>query len=158
MAKISAGLLMYRMREGHLELFLVHPGGPFWKNKDEHAWSIPKGEVNNDEKEDFIKTAKREFHEETGIEIIPENFIPLGNVKLKSGKIVHAWAFEGDWHGLFMCRSFVDIEYPPYSGKFKKFPEVDKASFFSIETAKKKIHPAQCEFINKLGLALSNQL
>ncbi|HLC54289.1 MAG TPA: NUDIX domain-containing protein [Candidatus Nanoarchaeia archaeon] len=153
--KTSAGLLMYRFKNKALEVFIVHPGGPFWKNKDDGAWSIPKGEVNDDEKEDLLKTAKREFNEETGIEASSESFVPLGNVTLKSGKCVHAWAFKGDWSGVLMCQSFVEIEYPPRSGKFKKFPEVDKASFFSPEIAKKKINPAQSLLIDRLALILA---
>ena len=153
MAKTSAGLLMYRFRNENLEVFLVHPGGPFWKNKDEGAWSIPKGEV--EEGEDVLSAAKREFHEETGTDILSEKFVPLGIVQLKSGKIVHAWAFEGDWSGLLMCQSFVEIEYPSHSGNFRKFPEVDKASFFSVSVARKKIHPAQRDFIDRLEKELS---
>ncbi|MEK6896058.1 MAG: NUDIX domain-containing protein [Nanoarchaeota archaeon] len=151
--KISAGLLMYRFRP-ELEVFIVHPGGPFWKNKDESSWSIPKGEL--EEGEDLLSAAKREFMEETDLKIDSESFIQLGNVTLKSGKIVHAWAFEGDWSGLLMCQSYMNLEWPPRSGKFIKFPEVDKASFFSPEIAKKKINPAQRELIDKLEAVLSN--
>ncbi|MEK6824410.1 MAG: NUDIX domain-containing protein [Nanoarchaeota archaeon] len=151
--KISAGLLMYRFRP-ELEVFIVHPGGPFWKNKDESSWSIPKGEL--EEGEDLLSAAKREFMEETGLKIDSESFIQLGNVTLKSGKIVHAWAFEGDWSGLLMCQSYMNLEWPPRSGKLIKFPEVDKASFFSPEIAKKKINPAQRELIDKLEAVLSN--
>ena len=144
---------MYRFRP-ELEVFIVHPGGPFWKNKDESSWSIPKGEL--EEGEDLLSVAKREFMEETDLKIDSESFIQLGNVTLKSGKIVHAWAFEGDWSGLLMCQSYMNLEWPPRSGKFIKFPEVDKASFFSPEIAKKKINPAQRELIDKLEAVLSN--
>ena len=144
---------MYRFRP-ELEVFIVHPGGPFWKNKDESSWSIPKGEL--EEGEDLLSAAKREFMEETGLKIDSESFIQLGNVTLKSGKIVHAWAFEGDWSGLLMCQSYMNLEWPPRSGKLIKFPEVDKASFFSPEIAKKKINPAQRELIDKLEAVLSN--
>ncbi len=144
---------MYRFRP-ELEVFIVHPGGPFWKNKDESSWSIPKGEL--EEGEDLLSAAKREFMEETDLKIDSESFIQLGNVTLKSGKIVHAWAFEGDWSGLLMCQSYMNLEWPPRSGKFIKFPEVDKASFFSPEIAKKKINPAQRELIDKLEAVLSN--
>ena len=147
MAKISAGLLMYRIKNRELEIFLVHPGGPFWKNKDLGAWSIPKGEVKI--KEDFLETAQREFEEETGI--MPKGkFIPLGEIKQKSGKIVHAWAFEGNWDGFLMKQNFIEIKWPPKSGKKIKIPEVDKLKFFNTKEAKKKINPAQVEFIKRL--------
>ena len=97
--KTSAGLLMYRQKNNELEFFIVHPGGPYWKNKDEQSWSIPKGEIEFSEQ--VLETAKREFKEETGI-IPKEPFIPLGTAQLKSGKIIHAWAFQGDWSGLLM--------------------------------------------------------
>src|SRR5262245_1244150 len=107
-AKISAGLLMYE-RAPELRVFLIHPGGPYWKNKDAGAWSIPKGEV--EENEELFATAQREFQEETGIK--PHGtFIPLGDVTQKSGKIVHAWAFEGSWHGLLTTSTFVKMEFP----------------------------------------------
>ena len=148
MQKTSAGLLMYKFNKNkELEIFIGHPGGPFWKNKDKGAWSIPKGEV--EEGEDLLQTAKREFKEETGIDF-KEHFIELGEIQQKSGKIVHAWAFEGDWSGFLMGTSFVDMQYPPKSKKFIRFPELDKADFFSIEKAKIKINPAQAEFINRL--------
>ena len=148
MPKISAGLLMYRFKDSKLEVLIVHPGGPYWKNKDEGAWSIPKGEV--EENEDFLEAAKREFKEEIGISPNSEKFISLGEIKQKAGKIVYAWAFESDWHGLLMTQIYIEIEYPPKSNKFIKIPEIDKASFFTINIAKKKINPAQKEFIDKL--------
>ncbi len=141
---------MYHLKP-KLGVFLVHPGGPFWKN-NQVCWSIPKGEV--EEGEDLLETAKREFKEETGVKA-EGSFIPLGQVKQKSGKLVHAWAFEGDWSGLLMCQSYVTIEWPYKSGKFIKIPEVDKASFFPIEEAKKKILPAQVEFIERLEQKLN---
>lgn len=139
---------MYRLKKGkELEVFLVHPGGPFWKNKDNGAWSIPKGEIN--EAEDFLEAAKREFEEETGIKPKGE-FIELVNVKQKSGKVIHAWAFEGDWFGFLMKQNMIEIEFPYKSGKKIKIPEIDKAGFFSLEKARKKINSSQLEFLERL--------
>lgn len=147
MVKISSGLLMYKIKDGKLLFFLVHPGGPFWKNKDEGAWGIPKGEINDSEGES--DAAKREFEEETGIKS-KEPYIPLGKITQKSGKIVHAWAFQGDWTGLLMGNSFVNLEYPAHSGKMIKFPEVDKAGFFTLEKSKELINPAQYDLLLRL--------
>lgn len=155
MIKRSYGLLMYRIRDERLEVFLVHPGGPFWKNKDTGAWSIPKGE--SDENEDLLETAKREFEEEIG-ENPPKNntaYIDLGEIRQKTGKIVHAWAFEGDWKGPLRCQSFFELEWPPRSGKKIEVPEVDKAEFFNIEEAKAKIISAQAELIERLEIILN---
>lgn len=146
MQKISAGLLMYRKKE-ELNVFLIHPGGPFFVNKDQGFWGIPKGEINAGE--DLLEAAKREFMEETGIKLNGNEFMELGTIKQKNGKIVHAWAFEGDWSGLLISNYF-SMEWPLKSGKFKKFPEVDKAGFFNIEEAKKKMSEVQFEFINRL--------
>ncbi len=144
---------MYKFdKEKKLRLFLVHPGGPFWKDKDIGAWSIPKGEIDGEDGKDLLETAKREFREETGI--IPpkedEKYFYLGEIEQKNKKIVHAWAFEGDWSGLLMCQSFVEIEWPYKSGKKIKIPEVDRAEFFTIEKTKEKINPAQFELIERL--------
>ncbi|MDO8508128.1 MAG: NUDIX domain-containing protein [Nanoarchaeota archaeon] len=156
MPKISSGLLMYKFANSELKVFLVHPGGPFWKNKDEGAWSVPKGEV--EENEDFLDTAKREFSEEVGFIPESDNFIPLGEVVQKSGKIVHCWAFQGDWSGLLMTSSFVTIEYPVKSGKFIKIPEIDKAQFFPIQEARKKINPSQKNFLDRLEAILQSSI
>lgn len=143
MQKISAGLLMYRVKNSLLEVFLVHPGGPFWKYKDGGVWSIPKGEVK--EGENFFGTAKREFEEETGIN--PEgDFTSLGSVKQKSGKIVHAWSFEGDWSGILKSNTAKII----WNRRKIEIPEVDKAGFFHVEEAERKINPAQFEFVERL--------
>src|SRR5690242_18981597 len=121
-SRISAGLLMFRKKNNSFEFLLVHPGGPFWKNKDDGAWTIPKGEAHPEE--DLLARAKIEFKEELGIEA-PGNFISLGSIKQKGGKTVHAWAFEGDLPDGFELRSNTfEIEFPPRSGKFKEFPEV----------------------------------
>lgn len=140
---------MFRRKNNSLEFFLAHPGGPFFKNKDEGAWTIPKGEVEEKDENDLLKTAKREFREETGISP-KEELIPLGHTTLKSGKIIHAWAFESDWNGLLECQTFVNLEFPAKSGKYIKFPEVDKAGFFPQREALRKINPAQRAFIENL--------
>ncbi|MFP4083083.1 MAG: NUDIX domain-containing protein [Candidatus Aminicenantes bacterium] len=144
---------MYRKKKGNLQVFLAHPGGPFWAKRDKGAWSIPKGEIQADEP--LLDTAIREFKEEIGIEPRPE-FLDLGSVKQKGGKMVYAWAFEGDCdEGQPVKSNLFTMEFPPGSGKIQEFPEIDKASFFDIEKAREKINPAQAEFIerlkNKLG-------
>jgi predicted NUDIX family NTP pyrophosphohydrolase len=145
---ISAGLLMYHQNNTGIKVFLVHPGGPFFTNKDNGWWGIPKGLP--DENEDLLNTAIREFEEETGLK--PKgNYIPLGTVEQKGGKTVHAWAFENDNSDPveIQCNTFT-IEWPPRSGRFQDFPEVDKGDFFSIEEAEKKINSAQTEFLTRL--------
>jgi predicted NUDIX family NTP pyrophosphohydrolase len=150
-AKISAGLLMYRSRAGHLEVLLSHPGGPFFTNKDLGAWTIPKGLV--DEDEDQLAAARREFEEETGTR--PEgDFVPLGEVVQKGGKTVVAWAFEGDLDPAAITSNTFKKEWPPRSGRWQTFPEVDRAAFFSIAEAKTKINPAQAQFLGRLETLL----
>ena len=147
MPRISAGLLMYRNRQGKIEALLVHPGGPFWKNKDEGAWTIPKGEL--DSGEDALDAACREFREETGIE--PSGpYLPLGHIQQKSGKVVHAWAFEGDCDPAQIRSNSFEMEWPPKSGRVQSFPEVDRAAFFGMDDARRKINPAQVEFLAAL--------
>src|SRR3989344_6635307 len=153
MTKESAGLMMYKVEKDVLKVFLVPPGGPFWKRKGDWGVSNPKGEI--EDEENLLETAKREFKEEVGFEA-KGNFISLGKIQQKAGKIVHAWAFEGDWSGILMCQSFVEIEWPLRSGKKIKIPEVDKARFFSIEDAKKKINQAQKELIERLEKTLDD--
>jgi predicted NUDIX family NTP pyrophosphohydrolase len=147
MARQSAGILLYRMNNKNLEVFLVHPGGPFWKNKDEGAWSIPKGEFG--EKEDALDAAIREMEEETGYRI-EDKCTPLSIVKQKSGKIIHAWACRGDVDPAKIRSNEFEMEWPPRSGKKTKFPEVDKAAWFDTDTAKKKINPGQVNLITEL--------
>ena len=147
MNKQSAGILAYRYTEKMVEVLLVHPGGPFYKAKDEGVWSIPKGEYTT---EDPLEVARREFTEETGNVIADKTFIELGAVKLKSGKKIFVWAVECNFEASFICSNTFDIKWPPISGKTVSFPEVDKAEWFSIITARKKIHPAQVEFLNRL--------
>jgi predicted NUDIX family NTP pyrophosphohydrolase len=147
MAKTSAGLLMYRLRGGTLEVLLVHPGGPLWANKDAGMWSIPKGEVR--EGEDALATAKREFEEETGIRPAGE-FVALEPIRQKSGKIVHAWALEGDCDPAAIRSNTFKMEWPPRSGRMQSFPEVDRAEFFAATEAKQRINPSQAAFVDEL--------
>jgi predicted NUDIX family NTP pyrophosphohydrolase len=148
MPKVSAGILLYRKTGKGLQVFLVHPGGPLWVKKDEGVWSIPKGLV--EAEEDLLQTAIREFEEETGFSIKPENPIRLSPVKLKSGKTVHAFAIEGDCEPEKLRSNTFQMEWPPKSGKIKEFPEIDRGGWFSIEEAKRKINPGQISFIEEL--------
>jgi predicted NUDIX family NTP pyrophosphohydrolase len=146
--KTSAGLMMYRRRAGGLEIFLAHPGGPYLKNKDLGYWGIPKGEI--EAGEDPLAAAIREFAEETGI-LAAGEFLPLGSVVQASGKTVHAWAFAGDWEeGREPASNLFPLEWPPHSGQQQWFPEVDKAAFFPVPVAMKKINRAQAAFIVRL--------
>jgi predicted NUDIX family NTP pyrophosphohydrolase len=154
MPKKSAGLLMYRVRDGALEILLVHLGGPFWAKKDKGAWFLPKGELSPGE--DEVAAAKREFEEETGLKPTG-SFLPLGSVKHKSGKTVTAWAFEGDCEPSAMKSNTFTIEWPPRSGKQGVFPEIDRAAFFTIEAARDKMHPAEFEFATRLATMLSGK-
>jgi len=147
MVKYSAGILLYRFRNNRLEVLLVHPGGPFWAKKDEGAWSIPKGLI--EENEDVLDAAKREFKEEIGIEV-DGNFIDLGEVKQSSRKMVHIFALEKDLEVKNIVSNTFKLEWPKGSGIIHEYPEVDKAEWFSIEEAKKKILKGQREFIDRL--------
>ncbi|HEY9532893.1 MAG TPA: NUDIX domain-containing protein [Mucilaginibacter sp.] len=144
----SAGILLYRNIGHQIEFFLVHPGGPFFKNKDDGHWSIPKGEFLTDE--DALMAAKREFEEETGQQVITNKFIKLSPIKQKSGKIVHAWAAEGEINAETIVSNLFEMEWPPRSGKMASFPEIDRAGWFSIDDAKIKINPAQTALIDEL--------
>lgn len=147
-AKVSAGLLMFRRRDGAHEVLLVHPGGPFFARKDEGSWSIPKGEL--EPGENLLARAQVEFEEEIGIQ--PRgHWMALGSVRQRGGKVVHAWAFEGDLEDSFQLRSNnFELEWPPGSGKRAEFPEVDQAAFFPEEIARRKINPAQVAFLDRL--------
>jgi predicted NUDIX family NTP pyrophosphohydrolase len=145
--KTSAGLLLYRRHSGALEIFLVHPGGPFWAKKDEGAWSLPKGEIG--EGEDPVEAAKRELTEETGLTIDGE-FRALEPVKQSGGKIVRAWAVEADCDPARLRSNLFAIEWPPKSGQKKQFPEIDRAAWFTIGEARKRINAAQGQFIDQL--------
>jgi predicted NUDIX family NTP pyrophosphohydrolase len=154
MPKTSAGLLMYRGAGDKLEFLLVHPGGPFWKNKDAGAWFIPRGEV--EENEDLFAAAQREFTEETGL--APHGpFISLGEVRQKSGKRVHAWAFRGDCDPSTLHSNTFEMEWPPKSGKRQSFPEVDRASFYSLTEAKNKMLEAELPFLDRLVESLAKE-
>ena len=138
---------MFRTLNGQIEVLLVHPGGPFWKNKDIGAWSIPKGEFADDEEP--LDAARREFEEETGFK--PGGlYLALQSIKLKSGKRVLAWAFEGDCDASQVRSNTFKLEWPPKSGEWRDFPEVDRAAWFSIQEARLKIHPEQVAFLEQL--------
>ena len=153
MAKQSAGIILYRHRDSALEIFLVHPGGPFWKNKDSGAWSIPKGEF--DEREDPLQAARREFHEETGCSV-EGSFIALRPVRQAGGKMVHAWAVEGDCEAESIRSNSFTIEWPPRSGQRKEFLEVDRAGWFSLELAREKILKGQLMLLDELQRILKD--
>jgi len=149
--KKSAGILLYRLLKNKPEFFLVHPGGPFWTNKDAGAWTIPKGEY--DINEEPLAAAIREFSEETG-HIISGNFISLTPIIQKAGKQVDAWALEGDIDTTNIRSNSFNIEWPPKSGNWKSYPEIDRAEWFNIKTAKEKINPAQVAFLEELIMKL----
>jgi|SRR6478609_4115782 len=140
MPKTSSGILLYRIINQDLEFFLVHPGGPFFKNKDDGHWTIPKGEPNDGE--ELVDCALREFSEETGFSITGE-MIELKPIQQKGGKIVHAWMMSGNIDPLKIKSNMVELEWPPKSGKIQHFPEIDKASWFTRNLAIEKINPAQ---------------
>ncbi|MEP7232572.1 MAG: NUDIX domain-containing protein [Ginsengibacter sp.] len=150
--KQSAGILVYRKMVTGAEVFLVHPGGPFWKNKDEGAWSIPKGEFNDSENP--LDAAKREFLEETGVNLSGD-FIELKPVKLKSGKKVSAWAIEKNIDAGNIASNTFEMEWPPRSGKSQSFPEVDKGEWFGFEKARKKINVMQVALLDQLEKILA---
>ncbi|MFA5191019.1 MAG: NUDIX domain-containing protein [Verrucomicrobiia bacterium] len=154
MPKVSAGLIMYRRVSGGLQVLLVHPGGPVWKHKDAGWWSIPKGEMG--EGEDALAAAQREFQEETGF-AVREPFIELTSVQLRSGKIVHAWAFEGDCDPAALHSNTFSLEWPPRSGTVCEFPEVDRAGFFSVAEAKEKMSERQFPLVEELQRKLAIQ-
>jgi len=149
--KTSAGILLYRISREAAEVFLVHPGGPFWKNKDIGAWSIPKGEFGLGE--ESLETAKREFQEETG-QVIEGYFIPLEPITQKGGKTVYAWAVEGDIDAATIVSNYITIAWPPGTGKVMEIPEVDRGEWFDLETALTKINPAQANFIKQLAMLM----
>jgi predicted NUDIX family NTP pyrophosphohydrolase len=150
--KKSAGILVFRLTNGKPQFFLVHPGGPFWKNKDEGAWSIPKGEFADDE--DPLVAAKREFEEETGIRC-GGKFIELAPVKQKSGKLVFAWALEMDIDPGSVKSNLFSVEWPPKTGKMQEFPEIDKGGWFDVHVAKQKINASQAYFLDQLVTKLN---
>lgn len=148
MPKISAGILLYRIRDDKLEVLLVHPGGPFFRNKDAGSWSIPKGETDGDE--DLLAVARRELEEETGLKPAGP-FVALKPIEQKGGKVVHAWACASDCDPSQIKSNTFTLEWPPHSGKLQEFPEVDRAEFFDLSTAKAKINSAQAAFLEELA-------
>lgn len=148
-SRVSAGLVLFRQRDA-LEVFIAHPGGPLFAHKDDGHWSIPKGEV--EPGEDLLATAIREFEEEVGLAIDPQSdFLPLGTIQQKGGKVVHAWGVRGDWDESRAIHSNTfTIEWPPGSGQMREFPEVDRAGFFAVAEAKRKLKPTQIPLIERL--------
>lgn len=154
MKKISAGILLYRLSPDGVQVFLVHPGGPFWEGKDLGAWSLPKGLA--EEGEDLLGAAQREFNEETG-SIADGIFIPLTPVKTGSGKCIHAFALEGDCDPSTIQSNSFSMEWPPRSRKHRDFPEVDRAGWFGLQAARLKIHRSQAGLIDELEYILSRK-
>lgn len=155
MARRSAGILLYRRKGGSLEVLLAHPGGPFWARKDEGAWTIPKGEIADGE--DPLAAARREFAEETGAACAGP-FLPLGEVRQKSGKHVAAWACEGDMDPSALRSNTCEIEWPPRSGRRLEVPEVDRVGWFAIEAARARLMEAQRPFLDRLLQASNTSL
>jgi predicted NUDIX family NTP pyrophosphohydrolase len=153
MPKRSAGLLLYRIREGAVEVLLVHPGGPFWAGKDLGAWSIPKGE--HAEGEEPLQAALREFQEETGQRPPREHLVELGSIRQRGGKLLTAWGVEGDLDPAGLTSNTFTIEWPPRSGRLQEFPEVDRAAWFDPETARQKLLAAQAELLDRLLAVLA---
>ena len=148
MAKRSAGILLYRDAGGAREVLLVHPGGPFWARRDAGSWSIPKGEYGDEE--DPRACALREFEEETGAPLPAGELIELGSVKQRGGKLVQAWAAEGDLDAGAVRSNAFTMEWPPRSGRTAEFPEIDRAGWFDVDTAREKLVPAQAAFVDRL--------
>jgi predicted NUDIX family NTP pyrophosphohydrolase len=149
MAKRSAGILLHRDTPAGREVLLVHPGGPFWAKKDLGVWSIPKGE--HDDGEDALAAALREFAEETGTVLPPAELTDLGTIRQRGGKVVQAWAAEGDLDADAVSSNTFTVEWPPRSGRMREFPEVDRAAWFGLDEARERINPAQAAFLDRLG-------
>lgn len=147
MPRLSAGIIVYRRKDGNLELFLVHPGGPFWAKKDAASWSIPKGEYSQEE--DSFVAARREFHEETGFEAPQDGALPLGEVRY-GNKVLTAWALEGSVDARRIQSNTFTMEWPPKSGKTQEFPEVDRAGWFLPSAAKQKLVKGQVQLVDRL--------
>lgn len=145
----SAGILLYRRREGRIEVLLVHPGGPFWARRDLGAWSIPKGEYESDEEP--LRAARREFQEELGTAAPDGPTLDLGEIRQKGGKLVRAWALEGDLDPEQIVSNTFPLEWPPRSGQWIEVPEVDRAGWFSLDEARVRINPAQVTLLERLG-------
>jgi predicted NUDIX family NTP pyrophosphohydrolase len=152
-AQSSAGLLLFRRTPSGLEFFIAHPGGPFWRGRDAGAWTIPKGLT--EPGEDLLAAACREFEEETGVQPRAP-FIPLGAVRQKAGKVIHAWAWEGEADPALVTSNTMSAEWPRGSGRWLTFPEVDRCAWFPPEIARQKLNPAQAELIGRLEIALAH--
>jgi predicted NUDIX family NTP pyrophosphohydrolase len=153
MPKLSAGMLLFRKVDASFEVFLVHPGGPFWEKKDSGAWSLPKGEY--DRSEDPLGAALREFEEETSFRLEPGNVLPLGELRQPSGKIITAWALEKDVDPTLVKSNMFEMEWPPKSGTLQEFPEVDRAGWFPLSRARQKLLKGQVVFLTRLVEALN---
>jgi predicted NUDIX family NTP pyrophosphohydrolase len=153
-ARQSAGLLLFRRTQSGVEALLVHPGGPFWTKKDDGAWSIPKGEFLDDE--DPLAAARREFREEMGVEAAGE-FLPLEPIRQAGGKLVLAWALEADFDPAALKSNMFSMEWPPKSGRQQQFPEVDRAAWFDLDTARQKILKSQHPLLDQLAARLSER-
>ena len=152
MARASAGLLAYRQQDGKVEVLLVHPGGPFWQKRDDGAWSIPKGELA--ENETGLDVARREFQEELGVPAPAGEVAALGTVRQAGGKVVEGWAVRGDLDVTRTTSNTFEVEWPPRSGRMQQFPEIDRAAWFNLEVARRKLVPAQCDFLDRLEALL----
>ena len=158
-AQLSAGILLFRRRDGVTEVLLAHPGGPYWSRQQFGSWSVPKGIAEEDEALEAV--AAREFGEETGFALVDvatdgaRAHLDLGEVTLKSGKVVRAWAVEGDLDPALAFSNEIEIAWPPRSGRTLVIPEVDKVAWFGLEEARKRAHPAQAAFVERLELALA---
>ena len=149
----SAGIVLYRGESASLEVLLVHPGGPWWRRQEKGAWSIPKGECMPDE--EAYSAARREFAEELGVTPPAGEALPLGEIRQKAGKRVLAWALPGDLDASAVKSNTFTVEWPPRSGQFRKFPEVDRAQWFGLDAAREKINPAQEQLLDRLKAALA---
>jgi predicted NUDIX family NTP pyrophosphohydrolase len=152
--KQSAGILLYRVNGSVVEVLLAHPGGPFWRRRDDGAWTIPKGEV--EPGEDTLIAARREFAEEGGY-WPPGDGLALGSIRRPGGKTVHVWAIEGDWEPSQLISDSFSLEWPPRSGRMQSFPEIDRADWFSLAEARRKILKGQAQFLSRLALELATQ-
>jgi predicted NUDIX family NTP pyrophosphohydrolase len=152
--RTSAGILLWRCREGRLEVLLAHQGGPLWVKKDIGHWTIPKGEA--EPGEEFVAVARREFAEETGVEAPNEPLIDLGQITQKSGKLVLGWAVEGDLDVSTAVSNTYEMEWPPHSGVVRTFPEIDRVEWFDLAEARRRLKPAQVPFLERLHAALAS--
>ena len=148
MARLSAGLLPFRRAHNHIEVFLAHPGGPLWKNKDNGAWTLPKGEY--EASEDPLAAALREFEEETGFQAGSAALLPLGEIRQPGGKVIVAWAIEKDLDAAAARSNHFQMEWPPKSARLQQFPEVDRCQWFSLAEARIKMLPGQLGFLDRL--------